>query len=177
MNIPRTALLSTAIVSMTLISSCGKGDDTGETSSAWSILADEVGEGVLLSAWSNGDEVMMVGGGMDGDGPGVIAHYNPDLGTICTETAADDGAIWGVFRSSILIFISKSVSSIAANSDGLSSRSRLSSLSGARNTRRTQFPRSARRPRRPGTRRWSSLMKHWPVHGSELRPPDCHESH
>ena len=96
MNIPRTALLSTAIVSMTLISSCGKGDDTGETSSAWSILADEVGEGVLLSAWSNGDEVMMVGGGMDGDGPGVIAHYNPDLGTICTETAADDGAIWWI---------------------------------------------------------------------------------
>jgi len=96
MNISRTTLVLTTIVSATLISSCGKGDDTGEISSPWSILADEVGEGVLLSAWSNGSEVLMVGGGMDGDGPGVIAHYNPNLGTICTETAVDDRAIWWI---------------------------------------------------------------------------------
>ena len=95
----KLTIATTALTALALIS-CGKGEgeDTASTGVAedWTIMADKVGEGVFLSAWSNGDEVMMVGGGMAGDGPGVIAHYNPDASTICTETAVEDAAIWWI---------------------------------------------------------------------------------
>ena len=68
--------------------------DTGSTSfEGWSLLADNVGKGVLLSAWSNGDEVIMVGGDMDG-GPGVLARYDGER--LCTEANVADRALWWI---------------------------------------------------------------------------------
>jgi len=70
------------------------GDDTGSGSyEGWSVLADHVGTGVLLSAWSDGDEVLMVGGDMGG-GPGVMVRYDGD--TLCTEADVADRALWWI---------------------------------------------------------------------------------
>jgi len=72
--------------------------DSGETLGedafeGWGILADNIGEGVLLSAWSDADEVLMVGGDMGG-GPGVLARYNGER--ICTESNVADRALWWI---------------------------------------------------------------------------------
>ena len=68
--------------------------DTSATGPRWSVLADGVGEGVLLSAWTDGGEALMVGGGMAGDGPGVLARY--DGSRVCTETLSEDRALWWI---------------------------------------------------------------------------------
>ncbi len=84
---------STAIKDTSSGGSSPGGDDTGSSSSPWSILADNVGKGVLLSAWSNGPEVIMVGGEMGG-GPGMLVRY--DGTTLCTEDAVTDRALWWI---------------------------------------------------------------------------------
>lgn len=79
----------------------GEGSDTSDTGGAgpdtptvdWSIMADNVGNGVLLSAWSDGDEVLFVGGDMDG-GPGVMVRYDGE--SLCTEDDVADRALWWI---------------------------------------------------------------------------------
>ncbi|MBW2257839.1 MAG: hypothetical protein JRI25_25000 [Deltaproteobacteria bacterium] len=78
-------------------------DDTGDTGpyvcepsgepGSWTLMADGVGSGVLISAWSDGGTVLMVGGEMGG-GPGVIARYRN--GVVCTEDAVTPRALWWI---------------------------------------------------------------------------------
>lgn len=68
-------------------------DDTGSTADGWSVMADGIGKGVLLSAWSNGDTVLFVGGDMDG-GPGVLVRYDGE--SLCTENNVAERALWWI---------------------------------------------------------------------------------
>ncbi len=61
----------------------------------WRVLADPVGTGVLLSAWSTDpNEVLMVGGEPSSGASGLIVHYTP--GEICVEPDAIDAALWWI---------------------------------------------------------------------------------
>ena len=68
--------------------------ETGLSAPGWSLLADEVGEGVLLSAYSAGEELLAVGGALGGSGPGVLARWDGE--TLCTETLVEDAALWWI---------------------------------------------------------------------------------
>ncbi len=61
--------------------------------SDWHMLAAEVGDGVLLSAWSDGDDAILVGGDLAG-GPGVLARY--DGRRLCTRSAVTERSLWWV---------------------------------------------------------------------------------
>ena len=64
--------------------------DDGE----WRVLADPVGTGVLLSAWSvASDEVVIVGGEPAG-GSGTLVHYTP--GELCVEPETLDATLWWI---------------------------------------------------------------------------------
>jgi len=71
----------------------GDDDDSAAQEGPWSVLADHVPGGTLLSAWSDGDDVVFVGGGMDGS-TGVIARYSS--GGLCTEEGAADDTLWWI---------------------------------------------------------------------------------
>jgi len=74
--------------------SAGETGDTAPEGPGFSILADEVGEGVLLSAWSAGEEMLAVGGALGGSGPGILARWDGE--TLCTETLVEDAALWWI---------------------------------------------------------------------------------
>lgn len=60
----------------------------------FTVVADHVGDGVLLSAWSNGPgEVLFVGGDLV-YGPGVLVRY--DGASLCTESAITERALWWI---------------------------------------------------------------------------------
>jgi len=72
-------------------------DDTGSSSSPWAIVADGFSPGALLSIWaSSEEEVLFVGGGLRGAGPGVLARYRPADQTLCWETLLEDKALWWI---------------------------------------------------------------------------------
>ena len=56
-------------------------------------LADQIPGGVLLSAWTDGGEALMVGGDISG-GPGVIVRYDGER--VCFEEEAADAALWWI---------------------------------------------------------------------------------
>ncbi len=62
-------------------------------SSDFSLLAEDIPGGMLLSAWSNGAEALIVGGQLQG-GPGVLVHYED--GSLCVEEEAADKALWWI---------------------------------------------------------------------------------
>jgi hypothetical protein len=68
-------------------------EDTAVAFEGWNVMADKLGKGVLLSAWSDGDEVIFVGGDMDA-GPGVLARYDGER--LCTENNVADRALWWI---------------------------------------------------------------------------------
>ena len=64
------------------------------------VVADDLDAGALLGAWTEGDELLCVGG-TPGSGPGVIAHLNGEdlsLETVGDRTlwwiAGDDAGVW-----------------------------------------------------------------------------------
>ena len=69
--------------------------DTCDTSSGetYSLVADQLGDGVLFSAWSDGATLRMVGGELGGGG-GVIAELNGD--SLCTETGVTEAPLWWI---------------------------------------------------------------------------------
>ncbi len=71
------------------------GPDTAATAT-FSLLADEVGDGVLLSGWSDGDEARMVGGALAA-GPGMMVRY--DQLTLCVESGITEQALWWIHGS------------------------------------------------------------------------------
>jgi hypothetical protein len=79
-----------------LVLACTDKDDTGTpvTGPQWSVFAEQVGEGMLLSAWSDGADMIAVGGGMTGEGPGVRLTLRN--GSLCAETLVEDRALWWV---------------------------------------------------------------------------------
>ena len=88
---------STAVVAL----ACTPVDDGEETglddSDAWSLAADNFTEGVLLSIFPvNEQEVWMVGGGLQREGPGVLVRYRPLENTLCQEVLLDDKSLWWI---------------------------------------------------------------------------------
>lgn len=87
-------------ISLSLLLVACKSDvpnDTGPSGPSWSILADNFSSGVLLSIWkANDEEVLLVGGGMGNEGPGVLARYRPQENTLCWEQVLADAALWWV---------------------------------------------------------------------------------
>ncbi|MDP6931828.1 MAG: hypothetical protein QGG40_02885, partial [Myxococcota bacterium] len=74
----------------------GKGDDTaskGGVEGPWSVLAEGIEGGVLLSAWSDGDTLRFAGGELGG-GPGILVDYTD--GEACVEIGATDHALWWI---------------------------------------------------------------------------------
>jgi hypothetical protein len=69
------------------------GDTAGYVSSDWSLLADEIGNGALLSAWTDLETTQMVGGDMHG-GPGLRVAY--DGHALCIEANITERALWWI---------------------------------------------------------------------------------
>lgn len=59
----------------------------------WSMLADRFGDGVLLSAWTDGEEAVLVGGDLHG-GEAMLARYRD--GTLCVEPSPAERALWWI---------------------------------------------------------------------------------
>ena len=84
-----------------MLLACTDKSDTGEpidSGPQWSVFADQVGDGMLLSAWSAGPTMLAVGGGLAGEGPGVRLTIQGE--TICAETLVDDRALWWIHGNS-----------------------------------------------------------------------------
>ncbi|MGB0641581.1 MAG: hypothetical protein ACPGTU_19770, partial [Myxococcota bacterium] len=72
-----------------------EGDDSGspEIEEGWGILADEIGQGSLLSGWTADGITHMVGGDMRG-GPGLRVQY--DGSDLCIEADITERALWWI---------------------------------------------------------------------------------
>ncbi len=84
------------------ILACGGGgqDTGGGTTSAttpvgpaWSVLAEPVEGGVLLSAWSDGDLLRIAGGNLS-DGGGLLARVEGDA--LCVEQGVTEEPLWWI---------------------------------------------------------------------------------
>lgn len=71
----------------------GGQDSDSEPGPEWSVMADGIGAGVLLSAWSDGDAVLFVGGDLAG-GPGTLVRY--EAGALCFEAQVTERALWWI---------------------------------------------------------------------------------
>ena len=72
-------------------------DSGAGDSETWSLVADRLSEGVLVSMWAPSEsEVLMVGGGMQREGPGVLVRYQPNDGELCSEILLEDRALWWI---------------------------------------------------------------------------------
>ncbi len=71
-----------------------KGDAGNEPGdSPWTLVSDEIPGGVLLSAWSDGDTLRMVGGDLGG-GAGLMVQW--DGSVLCWEAEVTDRALWWI---------------------------------------------------------------------------------
>ncbi|MGB0640824.1 MAG: hypothetical protein ACPGTU_15905 [Myxococcota bacterium] len=68
-------------------------DHKDDVDSPWTLVSDEVEGGVLLSVWSDGDTIRMVGGDLGG-GSGVMVHG--DASSLCVETDITERALWWI---------------------------------------------------------------------------------
>lgn len=66
---------------------------TGCGKTQFSVFADQVPEGMLLSGYSDGETLHIVGGDLAG-GPGIVAHY--DGKSLCYESGAAERALWWI---------------------------------------------------------------------------------
>ena len=67
------------------------GTGTPQTTETWaSVVATDIPGGTLLSDWSNGDEVWMVGGDFDASTGHLVRWRGQD---VCTELDVADGAL------------------------------------------------------------------------------------
>lgn len=73
----------------------GTPSDTGTavTGPQFSLMADELATGMLLSSWSDGDTLLSVGGDLAG-GPGTLLRQ--DASGLCVEADVHDRALWWI---------------------------------------------------------------------------------
>jgi hypothetical protein len=83
----------TVVVLTLFLVACPGKDDTDLPHSPWNIVADQVEGGMMLAGWSNGDELLIVGGELGG-GAGAIARY--DGTRLCVEDDAADDTLWWI---------------------------------------------------------------------------------
>ncbi len=69
------------------------GEATKEPTTDWSLLADNVGQGALLGAWTGQGITHMVGGDMHG-GPGLRVAYDGEA--LCIEANITERALWWI---------------------------------------------------------------------------------
>ena len=92
-----SAFLMTGLLFLSC-TSAEDGEDSGEVESdSWSLAADNFTEGVLLSIFPvSEEEVWMVGGGLQREGPGVLVRYKPLENTLCEEVLLEDKSLWWI---------------------------------------------------------------------------------
>lgn len=72
----------------------GGGDSADVTLDTWAgVLADKVDGGMFLSAFDDGEALVVVGGNLGADS-GLVGRY--DGSTLCTETEVTDGVLWWI---------------------------------------------------------------------------------
>ncbi|MDP6931823.1 MAG: hypothetical protein QGG40_02860, partial [Myxococcota bacterium] len=97
---PRPAATATFGAALLLLVGCkGKTtDDSGDSAeevSPWSVPSEAVGDAMLLSAWSEGDAMLVVGGDLGEEtAHGDLLRY--EAGTICVEEAVTDQPLWWI---------------------------------------------------------------------------------
>lgn len=95
------ALLAMMAVACSDKTDTAGGEDSGpvdtspatDDSPTWGDMAGQFGEGMLLSAWTDSGEVLMVGGDLKG-GAGMLARY--DGSELCYESEVTERALWWV---------------------------------------------------------------------------------
>ncbi len=60
---------------------------------SWGLVAGPFGDGVLLSAWSDGDEALIVGGDLSGGGASLVRYADGD---VCVEDSPADRPLWWI---------------------------------------------------------------------------------
>lgn len=85
----RSSLLLCAALASAMLLSC----DEDERGPEYTIIADQIPGGVPLAMASVGEEVVLVGGQLDG-GASVIVHYKDD--ELCYEEAPTERALWWI---------------------------------------------------------------------------------
>jgi hypothetical protein len=70
------------------------GDSGGPVENEWSMLATEFGSGVLLSAWSDGEKVVMVGGDMAGGSGTMLVYDGAEIKATCVADGIDRALWW-----------------------------------------------------------------------------------
>ena len=73
-----------------------KGD--GASNSLWQLVTDQIEDAVLLSAWSDGPTLRIVGGDLGG-GAGIMVHSKGD--TLCVERDVTERALWWIHGSTL----------------------------------------------------------------------------
>ena len=73
----------------------GAGDKLG-AAGPWTLVTDEIEGGVLLSAWSDGPTLRVVGGDLGG-GEGIMVYGDAD--ELCVERSLTDRALWWIHGS------------------------------------------------------------------------------
>ena len=82
---------------MAAVGGCSSGAETGDSMDTaegrhFSLIADHIPQGVLLSAWTDGGEALMVGGQLGSSG--ILARYDGER--LCIEDEVADGALWWI---------------------------------------------------------------------------------
>ena len=76
-------------------------DTDADTDAApdWSVAASNLVGGTLLSAWTHGEEIWMVGGDLSDivGTTGSIARVDPVAGTVCVEEGIADHTLWWIY--------------------------------------------------------------------------------
>ena len=92
-------MMRSTLISSVLLWGLGCSDDatrdTGEADPVlgWRVLAEGVGEGVLLAGWEDGEELWVVGGAL-GAGPGQVGRLSDD--GLCLESGVVDRPLWAI---------------------------------------------------------------------------------
>jgi hypothetical protein len=90
------------VLTLALMACSGGCSDTGETAMdsgttdpgpGFSLMADTLESGMLLSSWSDGDVLLSVGGDL-GSGPGTLTRY--EGGVTCIEKEVHDRGLWWI---------------------------------------------------------------------------------
>ena len=75
---------------------CTDKDDSGESAleEPWHLALTGEGDAMLLSAWSSGDTLLMVGGGLGEDAHGDLVQVRD--GSLCVQHAVTEHALWWI---------------------------------------------------------------------------------
>ncbi|HJN78173.1 MAG TPA: hypothetical protein QGF58_29945 [Myxococcota bacterium] len=78
---------------LSLACECG-GPGPDSNPEPWELPVTGVGDSMMLSAWTHGEEMLVVGGGFGDDAHGDLFRYSD--GTLCVEHAVTEHTLWWI---------------------------------------------------------------------------------